>query len=89
MLLCCGEMPWVQRPGVTVPWQYCFDKSVGAFKSCDNCVWRHRNEATSAGEEWLGSWPVLIIELLQQEHALRLSSSTAFKFLIGTPCEVS
>lgn len=44
-----------------------------------------RNEARSAGEQWLGSWPVL----LWQEHALRLSSSTAFKFLIGTPCEVS
>lgn len=75
--------------GVTVPWLCCWDRSEGAFQSCANCAWRHRNEASSAGEEWLGSWPVLIIELLQQEHAPRLSSSTAFKSLIGTPCEVS
>lgn len=73
----------------TVPWQCCSAKAMGALQSGDNCVCRARNEASSAGEEWLGSWPVLIIELLQQEHALRLCSSTAFQFLIATPCEVS
>lgn len=67
-----------------MPWQYCFDKSLGHFNALIT-VHGDRNEASSAGEQWLGSWPVL----LWQEHALRLSSSTAFKFLIGTPCEVS